>query len=46
MNECCTNWLQKMLLQEVMHQAGGVNRLILRAIWHTRKLKKQQNELF
>ena len=30
MNECGTNWLQKMLLQEDMHQEVGMNTGILK----------------
>jgi hypothetical protein len=33
-NECGTNWLQKILLQEDMHQVACINTLILIAVWH------------
>ena len=32
-NECGTNVLQQMLLQENMHQVAGMNTLVLKAIW-------------
>jgi hypothetical protein len=45
-NICGTNCLQKMLLQEVMHQLAGMNRLILKAIWKVLRKKKQKTSYF
>ena len=44
-NESGSNWLQKMLLQEDMHQVAGMKTLILKDIYHVLR-KELQNELF
>jgi hypothetical protein len=44
-NECGTNLLQRMLLQENLHQVAGMNTLVLKAIWQLLR-RKQQNKLF